>query len=360
MIVLFGFSCTGPNHSLKLDGRRITVQTGKMGDVSSFFKGYHYISLETLADNLISNIDKIQIWNNQLWILDKKTAIYIFDLSGKYVRQFNHRGQGPGEYLDIADFQVAKGKVYILSRSLKKILVYDDMGTFVKSYHLDDFYDFFYLTNDVALLYSNYSNNKLYNVITFDLSTERYGKKFLPFPENQSFSFPISPFNISANSKILLTQQYDYTVYSLQTDSISAIASFDFDTKEQLPDDIYKREGFYNAYEKLRDKSVVKRISYVCREGDVMYIMYILDYKYVMTKVHLSSAANQSLILEYNDKIPYIFANPIMMYGQCLVTYLNASDVLKFDKGFKSDKKNSGVLSEEDNPILFFNELNFN
>jgi hypothetical protein len=44
-----------------------------------------------------------------MYILDKRnSSIVMFDVNGNYLNQLDRRGNGPGEYLDIADFTVSR------------------------------------------------------------------------------------------------------------------------------------------------------------------------------------------------------------------------------------------------------------
>jgi hypothetical protein len=61
--------------------------------------------------------------------------------------------------------------------------------------------------------------------------------------------------------------------------------------------------------------------------------------------------------LELNDSFPFVFARPLMFYGDYLVGYMEASSVLIFDDKFKSDKNENGYLNEDDNPVLFFHKI---
>jgi hypothetical protein len=116
-------------------------------------------------ENLISNINKIQITDSLIYVLDERqNTLHIFDKNGFFINKIDRFGEGPMEYLDIADFSVEDSTVYILSRTSRKINVYIYKGEFVKKYPLNEWYDFFYKEKgDNIFLYSNYSNNLLYN-----------------------------------------------------------------------------------------------------------------------------------------------------------------------------------------------------
>lgn len=359
-ICFFYHSCADFNKVNNKSENIINVETKSTVDAfESFFDEYHHIALETNQGNLIADIDKMQIEDNYLWILDRKqSVIYTFDNFGKYIQTFCRLGNGPEEYVDIADFQVVNGNIFVLSRGGLKIIEYKSTGEFVKNHKLDDWYDYFYMTDNSIFLYSNFSNNKLYNLLVYNRVSETYEKKFLPYNSNQSFSFDTNPFNITDKNEILLTQQYDYNIYSVDSCSVNNFVTLNFDTKDKLPEDIFEI-GFMNIYEEFATKSVVKRIDFVNKNQDIIDLIYTLDYQPHLTRIDMKTGENKTIKLKFNDSIPYIFAKRIVVKNGYLINYLHASDVLLFDKNFTSDKNTDGILKAEDNPVLFFNKLKY-
>jgi hypothetical protein len=335
----------------------ITVDISTKANINDFFKNYYAVPLATGDEYLIANIDKIIIESDKIYILDKRNfSIYIFDIKGNYLNKLNSKGNGPGEYLDITDFAVVDSSIFVLSRVMRKILEYSEDQDFVKSYPLDDFYDYCYFFNGKILLYSGYSNDTHFNIRIYNMKTGKIENSFLPFTVNQSFSFSPAPFNMTADGDLLITQQYDYNVYKMEHDSLTAIFKFDFNTKDKIPDD-FQGIGFEKVYGDLVQKSVVKRIEYINRLNDCFYITFILDYAPYISQIIPSKGIAKSLKLESFDKFPFAFSKVIKFYGNYLTGYLPAADVLIFDNKFPSDKSNTGLLDEDDNPVLFFHRL---
>jgi hypothetical protein len=354
--MIFGSSCSKKVASTQ--HKSVYVQPHSTQSADSFFEAGYSVSLETTADNLISSIDKIQLSDSLIWVLgNKRDLIYTFDCSGNYIRTLQKRGNGPEEYLDVTDFQVFRDHVYVLARTNKKIFIYTLSGRYAGHYPLDDWYDYFYITDHTILLYSNFSNNKGYNLIEFNPISGRYGKKSFPFPRNQNFRSTPSPFMIDEEN-IFFAQPYDYTIYSLNANTLdaNALVTLNFETKDKLPKEPYM-EDFFTLYQEYRFKSVVKRISATHQRGNLLYVLYLLDYTPHITKIDRASGKNESLKLEYDAHHPYFFSQPFTIYHQYVVSAIHAPEVLFFDKEFKSDKNSDGRLHEEDNPVLFFNKL---
>lgn len=325
----------------------------------SFFVKSYSIALETTKENLIAKIDKIEMTDTKLYILDKrKNTINIFDKKGFYFSKINKMGQGPNEYIYISDFAVKDSLIYILSRANKKIFVYNNLGIFTRSYKLDDYYDYFYLNGNDIILYSNYSNDKLYNIIIshFDDNKISPSNKLLPFVKNQNFSFFPSPFNATENGNLFFCQQFDNNIYSLDKNSITNVYNVKFSTKENIPTD-FEKIGFAKIYDDYANKSVVTRISYVQKNNNSLYLRYKFEYNNYITKVDTRTFSSKTFKLEFNKNFPFVFCEPLGFYKNYLVGYLSADNVLYFDKKFKSEKNQNKILSTFDNPILFFYQL---
>ncbi len=356
-ILLLSFTCCKDK---KTDSDTIIIDPKKAeAEVEDIIDGYYFVTLEAREENIIADIDKIEITDNRFDILDKKKEeINIFDKQGFYISQIAKKGRGPEEYLDIADFTISDNFIYILSRSGRNIIKYTQAGEFVKSYKLDDWYDFFYINGQDLYLYSNYSNNKLYNIITASINEDEVSflNEFLPFPRNQSFSFQQSPFNKTGDNELLISQQYSYDIYNLNKENIFEEYRFEFLTKDEIPQD-FEKEDFLKLYLDFAHKSVVTRISHINKSNDFIYIIYTFEYLNHLTKVDKTRAKVETLKLEFNDIYPFVFTSPLMFHNDYLVGYIHAVNALMFNEKFESDKNTDGLLKPEDNPVLFFHKL---
>jgi hypothetical protein len=88
-----------------------------------------YVPLETTDESLISSVSKVITHQNYIIVLDKKIqADFVFDRSGKFIRKIGAVGNGPGEYIGIADISI---------RHRDSVLcIYDDQTNRLSSYSL--------------------------------------------------------------------------------------------------------------------------------------------------------------------------------------------------------------------------------
>jgi sugar lactone lactonase YvrE len=77
------------------------------------------------------------------YILDAEDIIIkIYDMDGNWIRNVGHRGQGPGEYMAINDFDITEdGNIYILDLPQRRITVITNKGKFVSSFSLRGYGD---------------------------------------------------------------------------------------------------------------------------------------------------------------------------------------------------------------------------
>lgn len=113
--VLFCFCSCNNNNSKDLSGNgliniSIPEKINEKILLSEFAESMHIIPLS--QDMLIRDIDKLLVDNdNNLYIVDSNgDGIYKFDSKGKFVKQISQKGQGPGEYVSIEDFDIYKDR----------------------------------------------------------------------------------------------------------------------------------------------------------------------------------------------------------------------------------------------------------
>jgi hypothetical protein len=98
----------------------------------SIFSEIKAIPLETNENCLINQIDKVLFYEDKMLILDQFQKLYIFDIKGKFLYEIAKQGRGPGEYLELRNFDIDKdGNIYLLD--FQRILKYDLQGKFLES-----------------------------------------------------------------------------------------------------------------------------------------------------------------------------------------------------------------------------------
>jgi hypothetical protein len=93
--------------------------------LSGFVSNFSIIRLETSNNSIVGEISKIQFFNDRIYILDMRSnAVFVFDVSGKFIYELNRIGQGPEEYIALTDIQVGENGIYVLDISSHRIIRY--------------------------------------------------------------------------------------------------------------------------------------------------------------------------------------------------------------------------------------------
>ncbi|MDR2423928.1 MAG: 6-bladed beta-propeller [Prevotellaceae bacterium] len=167
VIALFLWSCTEKQgmsdygqakYTINLDSIESTKTPLKL---STIFKSIRTIILEDHEYAVLGQINEIQVFDNNIFVLDKRKAkkLFVYDMNGKYLREIGSQGQGPGEYsYYLSDFCIdtLKRQIYLLDPP--RVHVYNWEGKHIKSIQIK--------TNEFGCQYITFCNNRLYIAIT--------------------------------------------------------------------------------------------------------------------------------------------------------------------------------------------------
>ena len=102
----------------------------------SLFCGKEIVPLETTPECLISPIDKLEIADDKLYLLDnEQDFIFIFSRQGKFINKIDDIGRGPEEYYELSDFHIDDSLIYVtVGSGRNKVICYDLNGVYQKSF----------------------------------------------------------------------------------------------------------------------------------------------------------------------------------------------------------------------------------
>ncbi|MCK9414835.1 MAG: 6-bladed beta-propeller [Prolixibacteraceae bacterium] len=138
LIVLL-FSCgSGPDKEEQVYVR-IPIEYRKASSIklSEFVESIDVVPLETTEDNLIGELGRIVFIDNKYYIKStngrQNAKIFVFNTDGNFLFKIDHRGVGPGEYIEMKDFQILQDSLLMTaSNSDYKTNLYDLKGNFIK------------------------------------------------------------------------------------------------------------------------------------------------------------------------------------------------------------------------------------
>jgi hypothetical protein len=233
ILIIYGckeqkYQITNASYTIDL-GSVETVDTIRL---STFFKKVNTIILEDNEYAIIGQVSAIQVFEDYIFVLDQQSAkkMFIFDKTGKYIRQIGSLGQGPGEYLSINDFCVdAKNKeIYLLDEYGRKIHKYNfETGKHIKSIILLDGYNYsriaksgdnFYIS---ILPFSNEKSDSL--LMKIDFETGQYEKYISADKYNAGWNglqFTAYNFFVSKDRILKYVEIYMNTVFAIDNENI--------------------------------------------------------------------------------------------------------------------------------------------
>ena len=103
-------------------------------ELSSLIDSVRYVILELTDESIVGNIDKLVIFEDRIYILDKLTSsVFIFDMDGKYLSKISKIGNGPGEYsrLHFFDIEPESRQIVLTDLTTYWNMRYDLDGNFI-------------------------------------------------------------------------------------------------------------------------------------------------------------------------------------------------------------------------------------
>lgn len=94
-----------------------------------------YIRLRTQGEeSMLGEIEDVKILGDKIYVKDwRNKRLAIFSRQGEWQGSISRHGRGPGEYLNISEFDVAEnGDLYIVDGTADKLLIYNSALAFVR------------------------------------------------------------------------------------------------------------------------------------------------------------------------------------------------------------------------------------
>lgn len=158
IIVLLFCSCSNRKNNAMDESIVIDVETMSFDlDVSTLVDSISYIALnDSSNDAVFSEISKCQIFDGCIYILDFMVTktVKVFKMNGEYLFTVGKKGNGPGEFMRVMDFDVNSSGIYTLDRNQRKISHFSLTGAFIDE---RSYLEHPYVANGFAV-----TNNKSY------------------------------------------------------------------------------------------------------------------------------------------------------------------------------------------------------
>lgn len=207
---------------------------------SELFHKMEIIKLETTSDCLIDQVIKIEFSNDFILIQDNQNhGVYLFDYEGKFFRNINYQGRGPGEYNSFDDFLIdyQANTLEVLDKTSAKIYIYDlSTFEFLETIPLPITFAFkFFKKDNLYYFQTNGSRNVIdgkptnSDIIAYNAITQKVWPLFNRIKDdshNQFLEF-VNIFYTNSNDEIFASLSWDQMIYRLLNDTIISFYGFD-------------------------------------------------------------------------------------------------------------------------------------
>ena len=274
LLSIFLFSCGENKQEGNTTFKRIPIEYRKASSIklSEFVDSICIVPLETNTENLIGEIGRTIFYDNKYYIKStngrQNAKVYVFNQSGKFLFKIDSRGAGPGEYIEMRDFQILKDSLLMtVSNGDYKTNLYDLNRNFIKQ--LDFRYNIKEIQplcdGKVVLYHSNLSELKM-NALTLIDTTCKVLCHFFKVDKVAEAKLT-SQINANAfsvcNEKVYFNYPFCDTIYQIAGQKYSPAYYIDFGNKKHPEGLITEKDGILEIEAKVkRLESVMSLYTY--------------------------------------------------------------------------------------------------
>jgi hypothetical protein len=195
------------------------------------------IPLETDTTSLIGDIERIRIFNNQYYILDKWHArnIFVFDSVGNFISKLA-QGNGPGEVIWPIEFLIntLNNSILVYDLITRNLMYYDLHLNHQKSEYFEDlnlskaeFLTPYHILINSPIINDSIDELSYVNYAIYDLDKKKYISKFFPIKTELVGLTYASPISI-VNGRVLFIAPFDNYLYTLENGEYKKAIKMDF------------------------------------------------------------------------------------------------------------------------------------
>lgn len=348
-VILLFFSCSEVREPEVYDVKILEGTSQKELLLSSFIETVKVIPLETKDECLISQIDKIKIFKDEIYILDKmNNAIFIYGIDGKYHRTLFKVGNGPGEYLQLMDFDIWNNQLFVLDFGGRNILKYDCDLNYINKVIIYSFSTQISVDNGLIYLYNLKSKKgDDYKCSILDISGRKISDKLLRKDNENLFNHnECNVFTVN-NGEVFISPVYDKLIY--EGSNFDPIYRIRFEGNE-YPDDRNIEE------QNVNDQS----FNYIVKNNYYIFDRYLVfdyldhDQRVFCVLDRLNNQLNAGVVK--NDLIQDYRFFPRWGDENYLIEEIDAGILCEYFPAFLKSM-NLVNLSLNDNPVILIYEM---
>ena len=355
-ISIFILSCVNNQHLNNINSNIDTIIINTNEIKNSYLFNYEkesvkYIPLETCDESLIGKIDKVIVFENKFYVLDKELtkSIFIFSSKGKYINKIKRIGKGPGEYIEPDDFTIdpLTGEILVLDYDQRKVIFFSNKTNFIKEKRFKDRFASICSTGDNIMGLSDYScEGDCYKLFVFNKSMD-IKKKISSYSGSwKRIIWGLTKPMFYNGKSVFLTDAFCDSIYEIDSNLNYHPKYFiDFGKKAIPPNMIKKnRDEFLEFISTAADKAFL--VDNFMLNDKLMYFSFF--YKQRMT--HFLRTNDKTICVNLigdDNNIFYYWG--VFLDGKFLYFYTTPDLIIKESKNYNKLFKD---LKEISNPII--------
>lgn len=217
LLIIMFCGCMTQNEITGSVAKLETVE--KVVDDTLFLKNPQVFCLETKDNALIKRINRVIEWKNTYYILDKSMKqVLAFNDKGRHLFTIHRVGIGKGEYGSILDIAIDRQNENLVFLADPTSLIYYDLqGNFIKTTKLPGYYHSIAIDNGMIYLENEtYINNQLSTSSITVIAPDNQKTELLkPLREIAPYCF-IGESRLNGTTPIVFTRKFDNTIYQLE------------------------------------------------------------------------------------------------------------------------------------------------
>jgi len=311
------------------------------------------IRLETNKECLIGGIDKIEIIEDRIYILDKfkSKSLFCFDLKGQFLFKIHHLGKGPGEFILPEEFTVSQNQISIYDNFRKLKINYDINGNFIdETKMIVSIRNVVQLDSGFALVKPDQSylgSENDYNLLVTDSEIGKVLKRYIPGVTKGESIFSVNKAFARNGDHYLFTYGFNDTIYTYENNSLKSLFVVDFG-KNKIPHELAKSSGdeiqkaFFNS-----DQNYIGYLTDISENDDYITCSYSKFSIRGENNFILYSKENNKL---YNFSKIYYHKDKFQIYPPKFVYNNKFVSVVAYD--FENESSSDLLPSGMDNPAI--------
>ena len=334
----------------------------------SLFCGKEIVPLETTAESVIQQIDKLEIVNDTLYILDKdQEIIFLFDKTGKYIAKIDDKGRAGEEYLYMTDFHIDDDILYVPDEGACKVLCYNLQGRFLFSFPtVSSAYNVTAYSNYIYLFH-NFSTDTNYNESVYNKNDHTFHKQYKSFPPQRAGWCSHHRAWTNCGNEVYASFPDEYNIYCLTPDTCTVVSTINYGEEYMFPENwntysLQEHDDYLKKHGWPTNCSLVPDCKNLFITPQRLIFSFTHKHHSYLALVDRHTKAIRWGMVGSNSPADYYWAtyqlDPIYTSDQYLVDYESAYFILeqreyhgKIPEFAKEWELN---LQEDDNPCLYF------